>query len=132
MHRVGTAELVARNPGAAALLRNKYTSTWSDRHIKPAGVHPTDDAVVFLALPGAVVAYSIEDGTMSLACAQDEGMETTSDTFPYGHPPFLQKIPPIKSSLVRALPAAPLVASRNKKRKTCIFLYRMVPTSISK
>ncbi|KAG2589499.1 hypothetical protein PVAP13_5NG361743, partial [Panicum virgatum] len=67
VHRVGTTELVARNPGAAALLRNKYTSTWSDRHIKPAGVHPTDDAVVFLALPGAVVAYSIEDGTMSLA-----------------------------------------------------------------
>ena len=120
---VGTAELVARNPGAAAFLRNKYPSTWNDHYFKPAGVHPTDDGVVFLALPGAVVAYSIEHGTMSLACAQDEDMVTASDTFPYVHPPFLQKIPPIKCSLVRALPAAPLVADRSKKRKTCTFLW---------
>ena len=81
VHRVRTAELVAWNPGAAAFLRNKYPSTWNDHYFKPAGVHPTDDGVVFLALPGAVVAYSIEHGTMSLACAQDEDMVTTSDTF---------------------------------------------------
>jgi hypothetical protein len=48
VHRVGTAELVARNPGAAAFLRNKYPSTWNDHYFKPAGVHPTDDGVVFL------------------------------------------------------------------------------------
>ncbi|RLM92133.1 hypothetical protein C2845_PM08G15810 [Panicum miliaceum] len=62
VHRVGTAELVARNPGAAAFLRNKYASTWDHHHFKPAGVHPTDDGVIFLVVPGAVVAYPSSTG----------------------------------------------------------------------
>ncbi|CAL4956101.1 unnamed protein product [Urochloa decumbens] len=98
VHRVGAAELVERNPGAAAFLRYKNPSTWDHQHLKPVGVHPTDDDIIFVALPGAVVAYSIEHGTVSLGCRNDDGFVTAADTFPYVHPPFPLQIPAIKTS----------------------------------
>ncbi|CAO2179475.1 unnamed protein product [Urochloa humidicola] len=100
VHRVSAAELVEQNPGAVAFLRYKNPSAWDDRHLKPVGVHPTDDDVIFLALPGAVVAYSIEHGTVSLGCRNDDNFVSAADTFPYVHPPFPLQIPAIKTSIL--------------------------------
>ncbi|OEL16793.1 hypothetical protein BAE44_0022193 [Dichanthelium oligosanthes] len=52
VHKVGAVELMKRNPEAAAFLRNKTPSTWDHRQLKSVGVHPIDDDVIFLELPG--------------------------------------------------------------------------------
>lgn len=68
VHRISVELLMERNPGAAAFLRDKNPSHWSYHHGKPVGIHPADDDVIFVSLPGAVFAYSIEHGTMNLQC----------------------------------------------------------------
>jgi hypothetical protein len=105
------------NPEAAAFLRDKSPSHWSYHHVKPIGIHPTDDDVIFVSLPGAVFAYSIEHGTMNLQCTH--GCFTTpADTFPFVHPPFPVQIPAIRnSSVLMASPrkSASYVGTKRKR-----------------
>ncbi|TVU34197.1 hypothetical protein EJB05_16028, partial [Eragrostis curvula] len=61
VHRVGVTDILEWNPEAVGFLVESSI-------IKPVGFHPTDDDVVFLGMPGAVAAYSIEYGTMSIQC----------------------------------------------------------------
>ncbi|KAF8671001.1 hypothetical protein HU200_050279 [Digitaria exilis] len=84
-HRVGIAQLLERNPEVAC--------------VRPLGFHPTDD-VVFLGIPGAVAAYSIQNGTMSLHHLTHDCYLRSRDMFPYVHPPYLVQIPAIKNSIL--------------------------------
>ncbi|KAF8696688.1 hypothetical protein HU200_036312 [Digitaria exilis] len=85
-HRVGIAQLLERNPEVACG--------------RPLGFHPTDDGVVFLGIPGAVAAYSIQNGTMSLHHLTHDCYLRSRDMFPYVHPPYLVQIPAIKNSIL--------------------------------
>ncbi|TVU34194.1 hypothetical protein EJB05_16025, partial [Eragrostis curvula] len=69
VYRIGVSvtELLEWNPEAAGcLLESPF--------IEPVGFHPTDDDVVFLGMPGAVAAYSMEYGTISIQCTHDSSV----------------------------------------------------------
>ncbi|KAL6615102.1 hypothetical protein ACP70R_037372 [Stipagrostis hirtigluma subsp. patula] len=100
VHRVCVEELMQRNREAAAFLRGQTPRCPLHWHVKPIGFHPTNDDVIFVALPGAAFAYSVEHGTMSLQCAHDCDFTSTADTFPYVHPPYPVQIPAIKDSIL--------------------------------
>jgi len=116
VHGVGVAELMERNPEAAAFLRDKSPSDWRYHHVKPVGIHPTDDDVIFVSLPGAVFAYSTEHVTMNLQCTHS-CFTTPADTFPYEHPPFPVSIAAIRNSSVQASPrkSASYVGTKRKR-----------------
>ncbi|KAG0538157.1 hypothetical protein BDA96_03G211200 [Sorghum bicolor] len=106
LHRVGIAELLERNPEAAAAAGQGRS------HVTPVGFHPTDVDVVFLELPwGVVVAYSMEHGTMNLQCTHN-GYGTSVNLFPYVHPPYPVQIPAINNN------SSPLALPRKRKAGT--------------
>jgi hypothetical protein len=69
----------------------------------PVGFHPTDEDVVFVALPDAVFAYSIKHGTMSPGCTTHGCLlPIVSDVYPYVHPAYPVQIPAIKDRNLRS------------------------------
>ncbi|CAO2171090.1 unnamed protein product [Urochloa humidicola] len=115
-HQTSVAELLRRNPQVEALLHNSRTPllgsevSHGERLLfSPLGFHPTRHDVVFLAVPGAVAAYSMELGTVSLECTLDDGfLLGPYDLFQYEHPPWPVQIPAIKSSDIPESLRAPL------------------------
>ncbi|TVU34191.1 hypothetical protein EJB05_16022, partial [Eragrostis curvula] len=97
VHRVGITELLERIPEAADF---RLMSTRYSRDIKPIGFHPTKD-IVFLGIPKAMFAYSMENGTMSLQCTNGSMCYSHPDgMFPFVHPPYHLPIPAINNSIV--------------------------------
>ncbi|TVU34195.1 hypothetical protein EJB05_16026, partial [Eragrostis curvula] len=102
--KVSIAVLMELNPEAATFLRNGDPAAGSSLHgaFTPLGFHPTDDDVIFVALPGAVFAYSIGHRTLNLLQRTHElESATPADVFPYVHPAYPVQIPPVKNSSIR-------------------------------
>ncbi|TVU34192.1 hypothetical protein EJB05_16023, partial [Eragrostis curvula] len=90
--RVTIADLVALNPEVAgSFMCDRYGNT----RINPVGFHPTDEDVVFIAMPGAVFAYSMERGTLTLLRRTKDCL-IPADVYPYTHPDYPVQVPAIK------------------------------------
>ncbi|CAL4948014.1 unnamed protein product [Urochloa decumbens] len=115
-HQISVKELLRRNPhvGAAVLQMqhsrgSEVSARRDDGLFSPLGFHPTRHDVVFLAVPWAVAAYSMELGTVNLECTLDDGyLLGPYDLFQYEHPPCPVQIPAIKSSDIPESLRAPL------------------------
>jgi hypothetical protein len=101
-HSVSVAELLRRNPEANAFMDGRKAKLLS-----PLGFHPTDEDVVFLEVAGAMAAYSIESGALTLLSVFDHLLLEPRDVFPYEHPHYPVDVPAVKSSGIPESPGLP-------------------------
>ncbi|KAL6615432.1 hypothetical protein ACP70R_037702 [Stipagrostis hirtigluma subsp. patula] len=91
VHHIGVVEMMERNPETAAFMRARAwlgveKSMKLNVLFSVLSFHPTDDDIVFLGVPGAVAAYSIQHCTMSFRCICSFHPSAPDQMFPYAHP----------------------------------------------
>ncbi|TVU34201.1 hypothetical protein EJB05_16032, partial [Eragrostis curvula] len=94
----GVPQLMELNPEAAAFMSDKNVPPGTFDPLTPVGFHPTDETIVFVALPGAVFALCMESLTLDLWCTHD-CLATPQQIFPYQHSCVMRRIPVIKNSI---------------------------------